>query len=84
MSGYLLLKPSEDGRPLKFLSPRELQELLDDPRSYCGIDDFVDVGQLHPDPNYWTDGLGVLLKYEVVIPVPAGNYRLPDESKEAS
>ena len=78
MSGYLLLRPSEDGGPLKFLSPRELQELLADPKSYCGIDEFVDANQLSPDPNCWTDGLGVLLKYEVVIPVPAGNYRLPN------
>ena len=81
MSGYLLLYASESGRPVKFLSPRELQELLADPQSYCGVTEFTGPEQLGTDPNYWTSGLGVLLRYEEVIPIPAGSYRLPDDER---
>lgn len=75
---YLLLRGSEDGNPLSFLTPGALQQLLDDPEQYAGVREFRSVDDVDRDPNYWRDGTGVLLRYEVVIPVPAGSYRLPD------
>jgi hypothetical protein len=81
MSGYLFLKASDDGRPLSFLSPAQLRDLLDDPEAYAGITEFADPAIFDRDPNYWRDDIGALLKYEVVFPVPARGFRLPDEEE---
>lgn len=85
---YLLIKPSEDGNPIIELTSATLQELLDHPENY-GVKRWVDRAQLGAskwgkvsaadwDTNYWPEGAAILLKAEVVVPVPAPGYRLPD------
>jgi hypothetical protein len=74
---WLLLTASEDGNPICWLSPHRLDLLLDDPTHY-GVERFVDPNDITPDPNYWNRGEGILLRVEVVIPIPAGVYKLPE------
>lgn len=80
----MLLRGSEDGKPLTFLTGEQLRVLLANPGDYAGIQSFVTPEGLDPDPNYWPKGYGILLRYEVVVPIPASGFRLSDESDEAS
>jgi hypothetical protein len=72
MTLWLLLKPDEDGRPVSLLSEADLAELLNDPTETYGVRKFetIDFLQDNPDPNYWPDGIAVLLRAEVVLPQP--------------
>lgn len=83
MSGrmYVLLKGDEGGNPVRFLTPQNLRDLLDDPVGTYGITEFGDAVPANPDHNYWPDGFGLLLRVEIVQPVPSGAYRLPDEDE---
>lgn len=74
---YMLLSSSEDGNPVRWLDAARLRALLDDPGSF-GIDRFVGPDDVQTDPNYWPSDVGILLRVEVVEPVPSGAYRLPD------
>lgn len=78
---YLLVRPNEDGNPNIWLNEKSLQGLLDDPTAY-GIKAFLgeEEPDLYGDPNYWSRGIGLLLRVEVITPVPAGSYRLPNAS----
>lgn len=78
-SGYILLKGSEDGNPVRFLSNQDLRDLLDAPVETYGITEFGSTLPDNRDHNYWPDGYGLLLKAQIVQPVPSGGYRLPDE-----
>jgi len=76
---WLLLSASEDGNLISWLRPERLAALLADPGSTHGIDRFVTPDDVQADPNYWPSDIGILLRVEVVVPVPAGAYKLPDE-----
>lgn len=78
---WMLLTASEDGNPVRLLDSAKLAQVLANPGNW-GIDRFVDFTGLPVDQNYWPSDIGVLLRYEVVIPVPAGAYRLPDGEPE--
>lgn len=78
-SGYVLLKGSEDGNPVRFLSNQGLRDLLADPRDTHGITEFGSALPDNHDHNYWPDGYGLLLRAVIVQPEPSGAYRLPDE-----
>lgn len=76
---WLLLRANEEGNPISWLKPERLRELLADPGGSYGIDRFLGPDDVAIDPNYWPSDVGILLKVEVVVPVPAGAYRLPEE-----
>lgn len=84
MSGYMLMRGSEDGKPVTFLTAEQLKVLLANPGDYAGIQSFVTPEDVDPDPDYWPKGYGILLRYEIVVPIPARGFRLPDESERAS
>lgn len=80
---WALLKPDEDGNPLKWLTDAEVRELLADP-SQWGIDEFKYIDDLNEqfgttDPAYWHGNVGVLLRIEVVVP-ERGGWRLPEDA----
>jgi hypothetical protein len=67
---YALIKGSEDGEPISLLNLRKLEELLTNAMEYAGIKEFKDgnwFGQ-NPRTNEWPEGVGVLVKIEVVVP----------------
>ena len=67
---YLLLKADEDQRP-HILLDADVIDLLSNPEESYGVTDFRDLDFLlkNPDPNYWPDGIGVLIKFDgVTIP----------------
>lgn len=70
---YILIKGDEDGNPVKILNDRWLQELLTDSVESFGITEFKDQAwyEQNKDPNYWPDGVGVLLTAAVIVPEPA-------------
>lgn len=76
---WALLRPDEDGNPVKWLGGEtELRDLLADPEAW-GISEFVHIDDMSPkDPAYWGTGQAMLMRVEVVIPVPGG-YRLPED-----
>lgn len=78
MDNYLLIHAGEDNCVMP-LPNRELDRLLDSPEEYAGIKQFADLAFLgaNPDPNYWPEGTGLLLRVEAVQPKPAGKYVLP-------
>jgi hypothetical protein len=78
---WMLVTASEDGNPIQLLDRAKLARVLASPGDW-GIDRFEGFDRLQQDHNYWPSDVGVLLRYEVVIPVPAGAYRLPDEIDE--
>lgn len=80
MDRWMLVKASEDGKPVSWLTSISLAKLLDDPWSWAGVTSFMDLDDLPDDPNYWPEGVGVLIKYQVVVPVAAGSYKLPEEN----
>ncbi len=75
---YILLRANEDDQFITLHGYR-LTEFLNDPEAYAGITDFKDAAFLRaePDPYYWPEGVGVLLKCEAVVPQPSGKYRIP-------
>jgi hypothetical protein len=77
---YGLMQADEDGRHLRIKSETELKEVLDNPEEWSGITEFKDAAWLveNPDPNYWPEGVAVLLSVRVIVPVPAGQYVLPE------
>jgi hypothetical protein len=75
--GWMLIKASEDGKPTTVLKPHELDDLLRNPINW-GVTGFAELDGLPDDPNYWPAKVGVLVRFETVIPQPAGIYRLPD------
>lgn len=86
---YILVRADEDGNPIRWLGEDDLAHLLANPREW-GVDRFLeglptdDHAYLSTkcDPAYWADRVGLLLKVETVVPVPARGYRLPDASNE--
>lgn len=75
---WALLRPDEDGNPLKWLGgEHELRELLADPEAWS-IDEFVHIDEMQmKDPAYWGTGQAMLMRVEVVVPV-RGGWRLPE------
>jgi hypothetical protein len=76
---WALLRGSEDGNPLKFISDAELASVLANPAEW-GVAEFInahDMAQLGTDPNYWPDRVAVLLRLEVIVPERARGYSLP-------
>lgn len=73
---YALIRPNEDGNPLRFLTFAELGSLLADP-SQWGVAEFGDLDALGADPNYWPDKVAVLIRFEEVKPERARGYFLP-------
>jgi len=69
---YILLKGDEDGNPIRFLNAGTLRDLLENPRETYGITEFGDAVPANWDHNYWPGGFGLLLKAEIVQPVPSG------------
>lgn len=78
-AAYILLQGDEDGNPLRLLVGTDLDELLDDPGGTYGITRFEGAAFLvgNRDPNYWPEGVGVLIEAKVVVPRPAGKFVLP-------
>lgn len=71
---YILLRPNEDGNPVWWLDQHDLEELLGDAEGYT----FLALDHPEPDTNYWPEGSAMLLKIEVVVPVPVtSKWRLP-------
>ncbi len=71
MSYYALIRPSEDGDPIRLIGPETLRNLLEHPDEW-GVERFEDDAFLgrNPDTNYWKDGTAVLMKVEVIVPRP--------------
>ena len=74
---WMVLRPNEDGNPIKLLNPVELMNLLNRPAEHR-VKQFYDLSELDADHNYWPEGAAVLLKVEVVMPEPSAGYRLPE------
>lgn len=80
-STYLLIKGGDDGTEVTALTPQAVQELMADPRGNYGVKTFL------PEPpergsrwdaNYWPEGAAILVKAEIVVPVPVTTaYELP-------
>lgn len=75
---WMLLRANEDGNPICILDDAKLADLLANPTNW-GVTHFADLYGLPDDHNYWDEKVGVLIRYEVVIPVPAGIYTLPGD-----
>jgi hypothetical protein len=75
---WMLIRGSEEGNPITWLDDTDLEDLLDNPEDWR-VASFADHVGLPDDPNYWSSKVGVLVRYEVVIPVPAGTYKLPED-----
>lgn len=71
MSHYALIRPSEDGDPIRLIGAEKLQMILEHPDEW-GIERFETEAFLgaNPDTNYWKDGIAVLMKVEVIVPRP--------------
>lgn len=65
---YAYLKGDEDGNPLSIIE-EDIATFLMNADDY-GIAEFKDEKFLkeYPDPNYWAEGVAVLLKLEVKVP----------------
>ena len=63
---YLLIMGSEDGEPCMFLD--NIEDVLGAPEDY-GIEKFL-TSIPGKDPNYWKDGDALLLRIEVLSPLP--------------
>lgn len=73
---WALIKASEDGNPITWLDSDDLDDVLTNPSDW-GVVNFAHPDLLADDPNYWPAKTAVLLRYEVVVPEPAGVYKLP-------
>ncbi len=69
---YALIRSNEDGEPIRLLNSDQLKELLTNPIEYANIREFKDGAWYgrNPDTQYWLDGVGVLVKIEVIVPTP--------------
>ena len=69
---HALIRANEDGNPILLLNANYLQELLAEPLEFANIREFKDGAWFgkNPDPNYWPEGVGVLVKLEVLVPRP--------------
>lgn len=79
---YAYIHPDEDGNCFRILDQNDLQEFLEDPEGYSGITKFLSQAGLEKDsdPMGWPEGYGVLIKYEVVVPVEkTKSWRIPGE-----
>lgn len=78
---WALLRPDEDGNPVKWLDgERELRDLLADPEAW-GITEFVHIDDVPlKDPAYWKTGQAMLMRVEVVVP-ERGGWRLPEDAR---
>jgi hypothetical protein len=74
---WAMLRPNEDGRHFRLLRDQSMRHMLAWPGEY-GIKQFVALDELDPDPALWDPGTAVLLRVEVVVPEPAGGYKLPE------
>lgn len=76
---WALLRPDEDGNPVKWLNgERELRDMLANPQAW-GISEFVHIDDMDvKDPAYWKTGQAMLMRVEVVVPV-LGGWRLPED-----
>ena len=70
MTKYAYIHPDEDGNTLTFVEEDELDELLDNPREFAGIETFVGEEKLEEeaDPQNWDEGEAMLVKIEVIKP----------------
>lgn len=66
MKKYAIIHPDEDGGTLYVIE--NLNEFLKDPRGECGVERFLGIEALKSDPNYWDEGDGVLIEFEVIVP----------------
>lgn len=79
---YLLIKGGDDGTEVTALDAQAVQELMADPRGNYGVKTFMPEPpeRSYPrwDANYWPEGAAILVKAEVVMPVPVTTaYELP-------
>lgn len=68
---YLLLKGCDDGTRVTTLFDADVIRLLQDSTGSYGIKEFMDFDwfRKNPDPAYWPEGVGVLIKFDgVTIP----------------
>jgi hypothetical protein len=77
---WMLIKSSEDGDPITWLTDGLLDDLLAMPRDW-GVERFMsfeEADRLGHDTNYWPDGAALLVRFEAVVPeVAASAWRLP-------
>lgn len=71
MKRWMLIKASEDGRPISWLDIDELSALLADPGSH-GVKRFLgwDEAKRESDPAYWPEDVALLVSFEVQVPKP--------------
>lgn len=77
---YLLVKPDDDGTKILALNDVQLAEFLTDPRGYASVKNFATAAVINGDwdASYWPEGQAVLLKAEIIVPVPVTTaWRLP-------
>lgn len=77
MTQYMLIRPDEDGDPIRWLTQGDLTDLLKDPMGTYGVLRFLDA---YPgDPNYWDNDSALLVEVKIIVPqlVPATAWRLP-------
>lgn len=67
---WILIRPSEDGNPITYLSESGLAALLADSVGEYGVREFLPAVPDERDPNYWREGTALLLRAEVVVPSP--------------
>lgn len=79
MKQYLLIRPDEDGNPLRWLTEDDVRDLLGDPLGTYSVKQFITPAlRPEPDPNYWADGDAMLVEYTVVVPEPVTTaWKLP-------
>jgi hypothetical protein len=70
MTRWLLVKGDEDGNPITWLDEGDLERLLGNPEEERGVTRFLAEVPEREDPNYWPEGVAMLLKAEVVVPKP--------------
>lgn len=66
MKNYLLLQPDEDGNPVSFLEPREVEnikQLMEDYSIDTWRENFKET-----NPQYWDEGEAMLIEYEIKVP----------------
>lgn len=61
-SSYVLLAPSPDSQAPIFLTEKQLKELTEDPEGSFGVTEFLPGVPENPDPNYWGEGKGLLMR----------------------
>lgn len=67
MKRYILIKGDEDGNPVKWLDPGEINAIAQLREDYS-IEEFMnDVPPAgERNPSYWRDGIGLLLEVRVL------------------